>query len=379
MDLSDARNEIDRIDDSIVDLMKKRIEVTAQIARYKSEHDQSILDKGRERAILSRMADKAGEGYEMYARALFTTLFGIGKSYQSRAMGCRGELSSRIHDALENTPRIFPNKAVVACQGTEGSYSQAATDKLFSLPNIVYFNTFEAVFQAVEQGLCDYGMLPIENSSYGSVTEVYDLMKQRDFHIARSVKLHIHHALLANVGVKLDDIKEIYSHEQAIGQCGEFLRELSDVHVNVVENTAVAARMVKESGRSDVAAISAVDCARLYDLNVLSESIQNSDNNYTRFICISKKLEIYPGANKISLMFTVPHEPGSLYSMISKFATLGVNLTKLESRPLAGSDFEFMFYFDMDASVYDAAFITLLCELDETIDQFVFLGAYSEV
>jgi len=112
---------------------------------------------------------------------------------------------------------------------------------------------------------------------------------------------------------------------------------------------------------------------------VLSESIQNSDNNYTRFICISKKLEIYPGANKISLMFTVPHEPGSLYSMISKFATLGVNLTKLESRPLAGSDFEFMFYFDMDASVYDAAFITLLCELDETIDQFVFLGAYSEV
>ncbi len=242
----------------------------------------------------------------------------------------------------------------------------------------MYFNSFEGVFNAVEKGLCQYGILPIENSSYGSVGTVYDLMRNYNFHIVKSIRLRINHSLLAKPGTKLKDVKEIFSHEQAIGQCGEFLKTLKDVKITICENTARAAKMVAESERDDVAAICSRDCMELYGLESLNNNIQVSDNNYTRFICISKNLEIYPGANKISLMLTLPHRPSSLYHMIAKFAALGVNLTKLESRPVPGSDFEFMFYFDMEASVYSPELVNLLGQLENQPELFVFLGSYSE-
>jgi len=169
------------------------------------------------------------------------------------------------------------------------------------------------------------------------------------------------------------------SHEQAIGQCSEFLREHKDIKITVCENTAMAAQMVANSDRTDLAAISSKNCADLYGLTVLNSSIQNSEINYTRFICISKELEIYPGADKISLMLTLPHCPGSLYTTIAKFAALGLNLTKLESRPIPGKDFEFMFYFDFEASIYSEEVIRLLCDLEAGPDQFEFLGSYSEI
>jgi len=247
------------------------------------------------------------------------------------------------------------------------------------LPNILYFRHFEGVFQAVQNGLCRYGILPIENSSYGSVTMVYDLMKKYDFHIAKSLKMLISHSLLAKPDTRMDMIKEIVSHEQAIGQCSEFLRGHKDIKITVCENTAIAAQMVANSDRTDIAAISSKNCADLYGLTVLNDSIQNSEINYTRFICISKELEIYPGADKISLMLTLPHRPGSLYTTIAKFAALGLNLTKLESRPIPGKDFEFMFYFDFDASIYSDEVIRLLCDLEAGPDQFEFLGSYSEI
>ena len=222
-------------------------------------------------------------------------------------------------------------------------------------------------------------MLPVENSSYGSVTEVHDLMRKYRFSIVRSVRLKIDHRLLAKPGVKLEEIREVVSHEQAIGQCSEFLKTLKGVKVTVCENTAMAAQMVSQSDRKDIAAISAPVCAALYGLSILKTDISNSDSNFTRFICISKRLEIYPGANKMSLMLNVQHKPGALYSMIAKFSALGLNLTKLESRPLAGTDFEFMFYFDLDASVYDEAALQLLSELDEGPETFNYLGSYSEI
>ena len=173
-------------------------------------------------------------------------------------------------------------------------------------------------------------------------------------------------------------MREIFSHEQAIGQCSEFLKEL-DVKVTICENTAIAAKMVAESSRTDVAAISSPNCRELYDLAVISDSVQNTDGNFTRFICISKDLEIYPGASKVSLMLSVPHRPGALYEVIAKFSALGVNLTKLESRPIPGKDFEFMFYLDMEASVYSDELTQILCELSTDPGGIVFLGSYSEI
>jgi len=306
-------------------------------------------------------------------------LFNISHSYSATQNGTKTDLADRIANALETTPKIFPQKGIIACQGVEGANSQIACDKLFPSANIMYFKTFDGVFQAVESGLCEYGILPIENSSYGSVTSVYDLMKTRKFHIARSIKLQINHRLMAKPGTKLEDIKEVFSHEQAIGQCSHFLKDNKNIKVTVVENTAIAARMVADSDRTDIASISSPDCATLYGLQIIRDDISNSDHNYTRFICISKGLEIYPGANKVSVMLALGHTPGSLSNTLARFSSLGLNLTKLESRPISGRDFEFMFYMDIDASVYSDAVVTLLCQLDNDPAAFTFLGCYSEV
>ena len=243
----------------------------------------------------------------------------------------------------------------------------------------MYLNSFEGVFNAVDKGLCRYGVLPLENSSAGSVTAVYDLMKEYNFHIVRGIRLRVSHCLLARPGVKMEQIREVVSHEQALNQCSKLLASLPNVKITVCENTAAAARLVAESGRDDIAALSSRGCAGLYGLKVLKDRVQNSDSNYTRFICISNKPEIYPGADKISLMATLPHQPGSLYRLITRFASLELNLTKLESRPIPGSDFEFRFYFDLEGWVGDPAVKALLGSLQEEMDEFVFLGNYSEV
>ena len=378
MKLEEIRKDIDKVDSQIADLFKERMALSLDIAKAKQEGNLPVVNASREKEILHRISNEVGEPLDGYARILFNTLFDLSRSYQNNYLSRVSDIGERIEKALEETPKLFPKKAVVACQGVEGSYSQAACEKLFEVPSTMYFNSFEGVFIAVEKGLCQYGILPIENSSYGSVGTVYDLMRNYNFHIVKSIRLRINHSLLAKPGTKLKDVKEIFSHEQAIGQCGEFLKTLKDVKITICENTARAAKMVAESERDDVAAICSRDCMELYGLESLNNNIQVSDNNYTRFICISKNLEIYPGANKISLMLTLPHRPSSLYHMIAKFAALGVNLTKLESRPVPGSDFEFMFYFDMEASVYSPELVNLLGQLENQPELFVFLGSYSE-
>ena len=379
MDLSEAREQLNHIDDELVALFNERMDVVAEVAAAKARETKSVSDKTREREILSRVTARVPDDRKAGTQLLFNTLFDISKAYQSRALSAESPLKGVIDQALANTPQVFPSQATVACQGIEGAYSQIATDKLFSLANIMYFDSFEAVFKAVEQGLCTFGVLPIENSTYGSVSAVYDLMKSNHFSIVRSVKVPIRHALLAQPGTNLKDVRVIVSHEQAIGQCSGFLSAHPDLEVIAVENTAQAARMVAEADRSDMAALSSLECAELYGLVALETDLQDSDANYTRFIVISRNLEIYPGSQKVSFMLSVPHKPGSLYEVLSRFAVQGINLTKLESRPLPGKNFEFMFYFDFDAEILDDKVVDLLCELDAMFDGFTFLGAYHEV
>lgn len=379
MELQTLRARIDEIDGQMIDLFRARMETAREIAALKRENGMPVLNPGREREVLSLVAARAGTELESYAGRLYQTMFAVSRSYQNSLLVDDSGFAARIGAAVERTPALFPHRAVVACQGVEGAYSQQACDKLFQLPSIQYFQRFDGVFEAVESGLCRYGILPINNSSNGSVGRVYDLMRDHRFHIVRSIRLCVRHSLLAKPGVRMDEVKEIVSHEQAIGQCGAFLQELRGVKVTACESTAVAARMVAESGRRDIAAISSARCAELYGLCTLSDSVQNSENNYTRFICIGKELEIFPGANRISLMLSTAHRPGSLYELLSKFAAIGVNLTNLESRPLPGSDFEFVFYFDMEASVLSPGVAKLLAELASSPELFVFLGNYAEV
>ena len=379
MDLNELRNEINQIDDEILRLFLRRMEVAGQVADYKRENNLPIYQPQREREILKKVADQAGPEQGGYARVLFSMLMELSKSAQNKRSGKELELHRQIADAIENTPRLFPQAPMVACQGVEGANSQIACEKIFKNPFIMYFKTFESVFAAIEQGLCQYGILPIENSTAGSVKKVYDLMIRHNFSIVRTFRLKVDHNLLAKPGVSLLDIKEIYSHEQALNQCGTFLEKLPGVKIIAVENTAVAAQMVSQSGRMDIAAISSRSCAELYGLQNLAPSIQDKDNNRTRFICISKNLEIYPGSDKTSIMMTLPHRPGSLYRVLARLYALGINVTKLESRPIPNRDFEFMFYFDLDTSIYSEEFVQLMCELDDLCEEFKYLGSYCEV
>ncbi len=378
MDMEKLRNEIDEIDDSLVKLFEKRMQSTARLAKHKKEHSVPVSDRTREREIIYRMSGKVAPELAGYTKSLYNTLFDLSKSYQNSLISPESKLASEIKKSLEGSEKLFPERAVVACQGTEGAYSQFACDRMFKYPEIMYVNSLDSVFEAVGRGLCRYGILPLENSTAGSVTAVYELMQKHKFYIVGSIKLCISHSLLAAPGVRLDGVKEIFSHEQALNQCSKFLSELKDVKVTVCANTAEAAKSVADSGRSDCAAICSGDCAELYGLSEITSGISNTENNYTRFICISKELEIYPGASCTSLMVRLPHKPGSLYSVISRFAALGVNLTKLESRPVPGSDFEFMFYFDVDASVYSPELAELITQLENELPGLVYLGSYNE-
>ena len=378
-DLLEIREQINNIDNQIIELWKERMALSLEVAKYKKENHIPILDSKREAELLNRIGDMAGDDLEVYSRVLYDTIMTVSKSYQHKYLSKENELTLKIKTAVENTEKIFPSKAMVACQGVEGAYSGIACEKLFRYPTVSYFKTWYDVVNAVEKGICKYGVLPIENSTAGSVNNVYDLMAEHDFYIVKSVRLKINHCLLGNNGATIENIKEIYSHEQAINQCSEFLREHSDIKVTVCENTAVAAKLVMESGRTDIAAISSENCCDLYNLTMLSTAVQNKDNNYTRFICISKDLEIYPGADKISFVLTLPHRPGSLYHTLARFYALGINVIKLESRPVQNRDFEFMFYFDMSVSVYDNAFYEIVEQLKNECEYFHYLGSYQEV
>ena len=379
MDLKELRTEIDAIDDELVRLFTQRMDVAARIADYKKENGLPILVPAREREKLQDVAEKAGADMADYTRVLYSMLFELSRSYQSKRNCVLTPLYRQITNAIEHTPKLFPQAPMVACQGVEGAYSQIACEKMFKNPFIMYFKNFEAVFTAIDKGLCQYGILPIENSTAGSVKKVYDLMIQHNFSIVRTFRLKVDHNLLVNKGTKLSDIKEIYSHEQALNQCGEFLHSLEGVTVIPVANTAIAAEMVAKSGRNDVAAISSRSCCELYGLSCLAASIQDKGNNRTRFICISKNMEIYPGSDKTSIMMILPHRPGSLYRVLARLYTLGINVTKLESRPIPDREFEFMFYFDLDTSIYSDEFVQLMCELDELCEEFKYLGSYTEV
>ena len=379
MDLTEIRQEIDGIDQELVRLFCARMNLSAQVADYKKANNLPIFVPARERAILQKVARMAGPEMENYTRVLYSMLFELSRSYQSKRNGEISPLYQTISQAIEHTPKLFPQSPIVACQGVEGAYSQIACEKIFKSPLIMYFKSFDAVFNAIEQGMCQYGILPIENSTAGSVTKVYDLMIRHNFSIVRTFRLKIDHNLLANPGAALSDIKTIYSHEQAISQCSDFLRSLPGVNVVPVENTALASEMVAKSGSSEVAALSSRSCAELYGLQCLAASIQDKGNNRTRFICISKNLEIYPGSDKTSIMMVTPHKPGALYKVLARLYTLGINVTKLESRPIPDREFEFMFYFDLETSIYSEEYVQLMCELDELCEEFKYLGSYTEV
>ena len=379
MELKDIRKEIDLIDNDILNLFLRRMDLSEQVAECKKAHDLPVLNRERERNILARVQEQAG-GREEYAYYLFSRIMDLSRARQNELLCVSSPVQALVENALAaSTGEVFPKTGTVACQGLEGSNAQAACDKLLPRGNIMYFKTFKAVFDAVGSGLCKYGVLPIENSSNGSVRAVYELLLEHNFFIVRSTSLCIRHELLSKECAKLENIRRIYSHPQAIGQCSHFLSTLSDVQVIPCENTAVAAKLVAEDESGQVAAIAAPQCKELYKLTALKSDIQDSDNNYTRFICISKDPVIYSGSNRISLVISCENRPGALNDILSRLSARGINMSKLESCPVTGRNFEFIFFLELDASVQDDGVLPLLSDLERICPSFALLGSYAIV
>ena len=378
-DLTDIRQRINLIDEQISALFLERMEAAADVAEYKRATGKPVFDRTRERENIARAAERVPFNLASYAATLESVLMEASREAQYERLGLKGHATQEVAVALGEQPALFPQQAYVACQGVEGAYQQIACDRMFKRAQISYFNSFDGVFRAVEQGFCQFGVVPIENSTAGSVNRVYDLMMRHDFHIVRTCRLKVDHCLLAKPGTTLDDIKVIYSHEQAINQCANYLANLTGARVHVCENTAIASQRVAASDKDDVAAIASRACAELYGLEILDQAIQDQQNNYTRFACITKDLTIYPGADRTSLMAVVSNEPGSLYKVLGRFYALGVNLIKLESRPIPDRDFEFMFYFDVECPATAPEFPALLNSLSDGCEELRYLGSYSEV
>lgn len=378
-DLSEIREHIDRIDRDISRLLLERMDVSAEVAEYKRATGKPIYDRARERANIAAASERVPPELASYAAVIQSVLMEASREAQHKALDAHSDMAHHVRCTLAQSPAVFPTHAHVACQGVEGAYQQIAVDRMFRRPTLSYHDTFEGVFEAVERGDAEFGVLPIENSTAGSVNHVYDLMMRHDFHIVRTCRLKIDHNLLVMPGTRKEDVSIVYSHQQAISQCADYIASIPNCRVHVTENTAKAAAMVARYKRRDVGALASRACAALYGLEVAEASVQDNPNNYTRFACIAKDLTIYPGADRASLMVVVNHEPGALYNVLARFYALDINLIKLESRPIAQRDFEFMFYFDIECPAASHEFSVLLDSLSDVCEEFRYLGSYSEV
>ena len=244
MDITDLRKEIDAVDAQLAALLTERMDISKRIAVWKKENGRPALDTRREREKLAALTSAAREDMAQPLRVVYSLLFELSRAEQNTLLQPESQQLQMIRKAIAETPQLFPERAHVACQGVEGAYSTAACEKLFRAPEITYLKSFEGVFSAISSGLCDYGVLPIENSTAGSVKQVYDLLIANNCYIVRAARIKINHALLACPGATVDSIREIYSHEQALSQCQSHLEQLPNAMLHACSNTAAAAQMV---------------------------------------------------------------------------------------------------------------------------------------
>lgn len=371
MDLNELRNQIDNIDSKILELFSERMEVCRSVADYKKEHNLPVMQGGREKQVIDRVRANAPEGLEDGAAMLFQNIMDISKCIQNMEIE---------HDTKLSSPKPFvpENAGKIACQGTAGAYSEAACKKLFGSKPAVFYNRFEDVFTAVETGEADFGILPLENSTIGNISETYDLMSRHSFNICSLVRVEITHCLAAVKGASMETIKRVYSKEEALSQCSEFIRK-NGLMRREYANTALSAEYVSEKNDPSIACICSKSCAELYGLEIVSDRIADAYPNYTRFICFSKDYISPEDADTITVCVAIPNTPGSLYRMLTKFYAAGLNLTKIESKNIAGSDFEVMFYLDFRGSCQDPKVVALLHDLENEMSFFRFLGSFKEV
>ncbi len=371
LNLPDIRKEIDAIDSQLLDLFIQRMQAAEKVAMVKKRDGLPITNLKREQEILDAFEERGGD-FGSGARTMLATLIDISCAYQQMLLyGEDGKLRKRLM-----TAGSILKGSKIACQGTTGAYSHLAARQFFGEDaEPLFFPKFQDVFDAVTEGYTDFGVLPIENTTAGAVDDVYDLLTRHGFYIVGETDVAINHCLLAPKGATMQDIKEVYAHPQALSQCARYIQR-HGFETNEYSNNAVAAKHVSRWNDPTKAAIASSVAGRQFDLDILEEDIQDIDGNQTRFIIISKHLVIREGADKISLTFSLPHQTGSLYRVLSRFAANGMNISKIESRPLKGQNFSYRFYLDFNGNVHDEKVCSLICALSTEMSHFKFLGNY---
>ena len=366
MELQEIRNEIDRLDKQIQSLFEERMLLCQDVARYKKAHNMPVFQAGREQQILDRVEQNAKEGLGLASRTMFANMMSISSQLQQKML-----LAAEPEPELK-TPQM--DTAVrIGCQGTKGANSETAAQAFFPGRTVQFYPTFEQVFAAVESGELEYGVLPIYNSTSGTVTQTVDLMGKYSFFITAMNQVEVMHCLAALPDAKMEDITEVYSHPQALSQCSDFL-DARSLHSHDYSNTATAAKMVAESGDKTIAAICSEDCAKHNRLQILASRISNVVPNFTQFICITKDMQVAENASVISVMLSISNEPGSLSRILNKFFLYGLDMTKIESRPIRDGSFDVVFHIDFKGNLRDRSIAAFLNDLCKSCRDFKLLG-----
>lgn len=379
MNLDQLRTQIDGIDKELLELFTRRMELCRQVAEYKMQNGLPVFQGKREEEILKRAEKAVPPEFSNGARVLFTEIMDISKCLQN----------NRLAEVKPFETAQPVKNPVIACPGIKGSYCEQAVYKAFGedFSRIDFYPAFDQVFEAVDKGKADYGMVALENSTAGDVSATFDLMGKYDLHIVKRVAIPINHVLAMKKGGDFSRLAKVFSHEQALHQCSGFLKANPGIKQKEALNTSIAAKTVADSGDETVGCICSEACARLYGLEPIKHNIADNMHNYTRFICISKKLEIEDSADIISVSLSLSNTPGALFRVLTQFAVEGLNLTKIESKPIPAhiadnlrrENFDVIFYLDFEGKVLDENIAKLLVSLEKDSGYYKLLGNYRDI
>ena len=374
MDLLELRNELDGIDKQIVELYEKRMNVCGQVAEYKIETGKRVFDKEREKQKLEAVRALTHNDFNAYGvTELFEQIMSMSRKQQYQLLAENGSIGKLPFIGVDE---LETKAARVVFQGAEGAYSQAAMIQYFGEGvNCFHVDTFRDAMLAIDEGSADFAVLPIENSSAGIVSEIYDLLVEFENYIVGEQIIPINHCLLGCAGTKISDIKTVYSHAQSLMQSAHYLQEKGWQQISM-KNNAFAAQKVAEDKNPTEAAIASEYAAKVYGLEILEKGVNDLKENSTRFIIITNQKVFSKDASKISLCFEVNHESGALYHALSHLIYNGLNMTKIESRPLEGRNWEYRFFVDFEGNMEDSAVKNALRGLREETRNMKILGNY---
>lgn len=374
MDLLELREKIDNIDAGIVDLYEQRMDLCRQVAEYKISTGKKVFDKQREAEKLVKVKSLTHNEFNSHGvEELFEQIMSMSRKLQYRLLAESGRLGKLPFIPVEE---LETKKARVVFQGADGAYSQAAMTQYFGEQiESFHVDTFRDAMSAIDEGSADFAVLPIENSTAGIVSEIYDLLQEYENYIVGEQIIKIEHCLLGVPGARISDIRTVYSHPQSLMQSSKYLANQGWQQISM-QNNAFAAKKVADEGDRTQAAIAGEHAGKIYGLEVLAKGVNHSGTNSTRFIIVTNQKIFRRDARKVSICFEVPHESGSLYHMLSHFIYNNLNMTKIESRPIEGRNWEYRFFVDFEGNLADSAVKNALRGLRDEASSMKILGNY---